>query len=161
MALHRPFLIKLLAPVLTFTSALALLLLLNRSSSPPNVERANLGGLAAPGRSTDDRIAALQSALKADSKNTDAYVNLGNTYLQKVRETGDSSFYVRAQSVLNRAVNQAPRNAGALTGMASLALARHDFTAGLRYGLQAHSIAPHVAVVYGVVVDAQVELGRY
>lgn len=161
MPLQRPFLIKLLGPVLAFTAALALLVLLNHSSSPPALERANVGGTAAPGRSTDERIAALQSVLKADQKNTDAYVSLGNAYLQKVRETGDSAFYVRAQKVLERALNQAPGNAGALAGMGSLALARHDFRAALRYGLEAHSAAPDVTLIYAVIVDAEVELGRY
>jgi tetratricopeptide (TPR) repeat protein len=44
---------------------------------------------------------------------------------------------------------------------ASLALSRHDFRAGLRYGQRALAAAPGVARIYGVIVDAQVELGRY
>ena len=45
--------------------------------------------------------------------------------------------------------------------MGSLANARHDFRAGLRYGERARAAAPGVVKPYGVIVDAQVELGRY
>ena len=45
--------------------------------------------------------------------------------------------------------------------MGSLALARHDFAAALRWGEQAAAVDPADASVYGVIGDAQVELGRY
>jgi pentatricopeptide repeat protein len=45
--------------------------------------------------------------------------------------------------------------------MGALALARHDFRAGLRYGREALAAAPGVTRIYGVIVDALVELGRY
>jgi pentatricopeptide repeat protein len=45
--------------------------------------------------------------------------------------------------------------------MGTLANARHDFTAALRYGQRARAAAPGVVKPYGVVVDALVELGRY
>src|SRR4029453_17205443 len=37
----------------------------------------------------------------------------------------------------------------------------HDFRGALRYGRQALAIAPGVSRIYGVIVDALVELGRY
>jgi tetratricopeptide (TPR) repeat protein len=48
-----------------------------------------------------------------------------------------------------------------LTTLGTLALARHDFRGGLRYGLAAHRAAPLTVKPLGVIVDAQVELGRY
>ena len=44
--------------------------------------------------------------------------------------------------------------------MGSLAIARHDFRAGLRYGERARPPRP-ASSPYGVIVDALVELGRY
>ena len=54
-----------------------------------------------------------------------------------------------------------PRDFTATSGLGSLALARHDFRGGLALGEQAARISPGVARNYGVIVDAQVELGRY
>jgi tetratricopeptide (TPR) repeat protein len=48
-----------------------------------------------------------------------------------------------------------------MVGMAALAAARHDFAGALRWGEQAKSINPYNGNVYGVIGDAQVELGRY
>ena len=81
--------------------------------------------------------------------------------MQKVRETGDAAFYARAQTAFGQGLKRDPRDAGSLTGMGALALARHDFAGGLRYGIRAHAAAPEVVRPYGVIVDAQVELGRY
>ena len=46
-------------------------------------------------------------------------------------------------------------------GLAALAAARHDFAAALRYGRQARQVDPYDGNVYGVIGDAQLELGRY
>src|SRR3954470_6505905 len=77
--------------------------------------------------------------------------------LQRVRETGDASYYVRAEGVLRGA----PRTPAVLTTLGTLALARHDFKGGLEYGLRARRLAPATVKPLGVIVDAQVELGRY
>jgi tetratricopeptide (TPR) repeat protein len=162
MAIRRPQLIKLLAPLMVFGATLAVLILMNRSSSSPaQTSAGGAGAFAGAARSSDEQIRSLQAAIAADPKRTDAYTSLGNAYLQKVRETADYAYYQRAELAFRRALEQDPRNAGALTGMGSLALSRHDFGAGLRYGRQALAAAPGVARIYGVIVDALVELGRY
>jgi pentatricopeptide repeat protein len=162
MAIHTPRLIKLLTPLVAFAVALTVLMGLNRSSSPPDrVSAGDPDGFAGAARSTDDRIRSLQAAVAANAKNPDTYSSLGNAFLQKVRETADASFNARAQLAFEQSLNLEPANAGALTGMGTLALARHDFRAGLRYGRQALAIAPGVVRIYGVIVDALVELGRY
>src|SRR5207237_742439 len=78
-------------------------------------------------RSTDDRIAQLQRAVRAQPLHADASAALGLAYLQKVRESGDVAYYARAGAVLRDALRRAPANLGALVGMGQLALARHDF----------------------------------
>ena len=49
----------------------------------------------------------------------------------------------------------------AMVGLGTLALARHEFAAALDWGEQARALAPYHAAAYGVIGDAQVELGRY
>jgi tetratricopeptide (TPR) repeat protein len=162
MALQRPLLIKLLAPLLAFGVTLAVLALLNRSSSPPaDVSGGDATSFGSGGRSTDARIRTLVRATEGGGAKASTYAMLGEAYLQKTRETGDASFYVKADSAFRSALDKEPRDAGALAGMGTLALARHDFRAALDYGRKARAAAPGVVRHYGVVVDALVELGRY
>src|SRR5207244_1286094 len=113
------------------------------------------------GSSTDTQIAALERDLAGGSSDPELYAALGNAFLQKVRETGDATFYARAETAFRQGLRRDPHDAGTLTGMAALALARHDFQGGLRYALEAHAEAPFVVRPLGAIVDAQIELGRY
>jgi tetratricopeptide (TPR) repeat protein len=160
--LNRPLITKLLVPLAAFAAMLSLILLLNRSSSPSGGSASSAGGaLAPPGASTDVQIAALERDLAEDPGAEELYAALGNAFLQKVRETGDPTFYARSQTAFLGGLRRDPHEAGSLTGMGALALARHDFDGGLRYGMKAHAEAPAVVRPYGVIVDAQIELGRY
>jgi tetratricopeptide (TPR) repeat protein len=161
MALPRNnLLLKLLAVAAVFFAALATLYLVNRSPSEPAA--ATDGNPAAlVNASTDQRIASFQALVRTHPRDSRAYSFLGDAYLQKVRETGDASYYTRAQGVLTKALQLNPRDPAATTSMGTLALARHDFRDALRYGERTRRLAPFVVKPYGVVVDAEIELGRY
>jgi tetratricopeptide (TPR) repeat protein len=160
--LTRPNLIKLLVPLFAFAATfLAVKLIDSPSGSSPAGAGAGAPGGFADARTTDARIRSLQAAVKKDTSRAAPYAALGDAYLQKARETGDAALYARAESALRSALERDPRDAGALTAMGSLANSRHDFSAALRYGERARAQAPGVVKPYGVIVDAQVELGRY
>jgi tetratricopeptide (TPR) repeat protein len=146
--------------VLAFALTMTVVVLIDRSSSSPRVSSGE-GGIASDVRSADKRITTLEAALRVDPRNVSALASLGAAYLQKVRETADFGFYRRAELAFSRSLAVKPRNPAALVGMGTLALARHDFRAGLRYGRQAHEAAPDVVLPYGVIVDALTELGRF
>jgi len=150
-----------LVPLVAFAATLGAIFLLNRSSAPSGSGMAGGGAFAAPGSSTDTQIAALERDLAGGSSDPELYAALGNAFLQKVRETGDATFYARAETAFRQGLRRDPHDAGTLTGMAALALARHDFQGGLRYALEAHAEAPFVVRPLGAIVDAQIELGRY
>jgi tetratricopeptide (TPR) repeat protein len=114
-----------------------------------------------PGATTAQRIEGLQAQVRQAPSDPDAYAQLGLAYLQQVRETGDPTFYPRAQGTFEQAVRLDPANFTATSGLGSLALARHDFRGALALGERAARINPDVARNYGVIADAQVELGRY
>jgi tetratricopeptide (TPR) repeat protein len=114
-----------------------------------------------PGATTAQRIEGLQAQVRGAPSDPDAYAQLGLAYLQQVRETGDPTFYPRAQGTFEQALRLDPENFTATSGLGSLALARHDFRGALALGEQAARINPDVARSYGVIADAQVELGRY
>ena len=100
-----------------------------------------------------------QARARPDDAQTNAL--LGLAYAQRARETGDAAFYSRADAVLRRAHELDARNVYALTGLGGIALARHRFADALRIGRAAQAAAPGSAAPYGVVGDAQLELGRY
>ena len=114
-----------------------------------------------PGATTAQRIEGLQAQVREAPSDPDGYAQLGLAYLQQVRETGDPTLYPRAQGTFEQALRLDPRNFTATSGLGSLALARHDFTRGLALGERAARINPEVARNYGVIADAQIELGRY
>jgi tetratricopeptide (TPR) repeat protein len=115
----------------------------------------------ATSQSTDARIASLQAAVRATPRDPQAYASLAQAYLQKVRETGDASFYTRADAVLATALRLDPRSPAATVVAGTLALARHDFRGALALGRRARLLAPELAAPYAVLVDSLIELGRY
>ncbi len=114
-----------------------------------------------PGASTDQRIATYQAIVRAKPTVAGGYTLLAAAELQKVRETGDAGYYNRAAATLDAGLQLAPGDPGLLTERGALALSRHAFADGLRDGLAAHRADPTLTRPYGVIVDAQVELGRY
>ena len=86
---------------------------------------------------------------------------LAAAYLQKARDSGDPSFYARADGVLRRALARGPEDAAELAEAAALAAGRHDFRAAERLARRARAIAPDSVGAYPILVDALVELGRY
>ena len=112
--------------------------------------------------SLEQIIENLQSRLRVLPTDWQAFASLGLAYVQQARVTADPSYYPKAQGVLERSLGlERNDNFAAMVGMAALAAARHDFAGALRWGEQAKAINPYNGNVYGVIGDAQVELGRY
>jgi tetratricopeptide (TPR) repeat protein len=110
---------------------------------------------------TAGRIADLQAKLRVDPDNWPAYSQLGLAYLQVVRETGDPAYYQKAEDVFNKALQYESQDYIATAGMGALALARHQFQEALAWGESARQINPDNPYAYGVIADAQIELGLY
>lgn len=107
-------------------------------------------------------IANLQERLRAAPDDWRSHADLGLAYVQQARVTADPSFYPKAEGVLARSLElNGTGNFGALTGMAALAAARHDFAAALGWGEKAVAANPDSAEARAVVGDAQLELGLY
>jgi tetratricopeptide (TPR) repeat protein len=111
--------------------------------------------------STDKLIQDLQKRLKADPNDWQSYSQLGLAYLQKARETGDPTYYQKTEEALDRALSIQPSDYVSISAKGALALARHDFSASLEWGEKARQLNPDRTYAYGVIADAQVELGRY
>ena len=114
------------------------------------------------GASLATTITSLQQRLERAPHDARSLADLGLAYVQQARVTVDPSYYPKAEAALERSLELQPEdNADALIGLASLTAARHDFDASLDWAEQALAITPGDADAYGVVGDAQLELGRY
>ena len=106
-------------------------------------------------------LAATTTPARPATINAAALTQRANVELQRARETADPARYARAEALFRRVLTRDGRDIDATIGLGTLALARHDFRAALRIGLAAHRLAPQLARPYAVLVDAQIELGRY
>jgi tetratricopeptide (TPR) repeat protein len=128
-------------------------------AAPSAMDR--LVGFDRAGGPLDATILALQDALRADPGDARSAVYLGQAYLQQVRESGDPSYYPKAETLFRQALDADGRDFSAMVGLGSLALARHDFAGALEWGERASQVNPYHAPAHGVIVDALIELGRY
>ena len=158
--MRRPVL-SILTALFTFALALTVFGALSGGDGGADARPAAPAAEITAGASAGERIAALQKLVAADQGGPPIATQLGDAYLQKARETADPAFYRQAEALFEQARRAAPQDAGPLIGLGTLALARHDFRLALELAERARHLAPDVVRPYGVLVDAQVELGRY
>jgi tetratricopeptide (TPR) repeat protein len=140
----------------------------DRTSGPPTTTELRAADPALAARpviasgTLDDLVASLQARIAEQPDDWRSLASLGLAYVQEARITADPSHYPKAEGVLQRSLDlDDDQNFQALIGMGALALARHDFAAGLEWGRRAAGVNPSNAAVYGVMGDALIELGRY
>jgi len=152
---------RLFAVALTFALALAVFAA-TRGDERAAAGRAGTVSAAAPSlrpdADTDAQVRRLQAAVRRGAARE---AELAAAYLQKARESGDPSFYSRADGVLGRALARGPEDPAELVEAAALAAGRHEFREAVRLARRARSLAPGSNAAYPVLVDALVELGRY
>jgi tetratricopeptide (TPR) repeat protein len=145
----------------------ALILISNRGAETPAAlsfdPSARLRAAAGqqPATKTEEQIWSLQDRVYKAPADVDGHALLGAAYVQRARETGDPSYYTKAAAVLDKALKFDPQHIEALIGAGTLALARHEFREALVLGEQARSLNPTIPRIYGVISDAQIELGLY
>jgi tetratricopeptide (TPR) repeat protein len=114
-----------------------------------------------PWSANERAIPILQEKLKADPGNADLNASLGQAYLQKARETGDPSYYMKSEELFKRSLGSARDNAQALIGQASLAMSRHQFAAARDIAQRVADLEPYSAGARGLLADAYVQLRDY
>ena len=100
--------------------------------------------------------AARPGPLTAEEQVTDGYVELD---LARVRV--EPARYPVAEARFREALRIGGVDASALRGLAALAAARHRFDESLELAQHARRLEPANAGVYGLIGDANLELGRY
>ncbi|MBB5916540.1 tetratricopeptide (TPR) repeat protein [Nocardia transvalensis] len=106
------------------------------------------------------RISQIRQQLDRVPGNAAGWADLGGTYVESARITGDPGYYGRAQQALDESLRLRPEgNAEAELGLGALANARHDFATARGHAGRALAVRPASADGYGVLVDALTQLG--
>ena len=90
-----------------------------------------------------------------------AWVNLGDALAQELRDTADEAYYDRAEAAYRFALGLNAKSVDALIGMAWVAGGRHDFDQSKQWANQALALDAGNASAFGILGDADVELGDY
>lgn len=110
---------------------------------------------------TDNQIGYYQQLLRRNPLNGKAFFGLGDALIRKARESGDPSYFNRAEEALKKSLEIVPQNAGALRHLAYVFYSRHEFAPAAAYARKAVEINVSDSDTYGVLGDALLEMGRY
>lgn len=106
-------------------------------------------------------IAAARAAIADAPNDVEAHNALAWALARRARETADPAWYDRSDAVLSRALELAPGHFEAEKLRVWNQLGRHEFAAALVGAKALNERAKDDVLVYGLVVDASVELGDY
>ena len=117
--------------------------------------------LAVPASGLDQDIAKQNALIVERPKEIKAYIALSGLYIQKVRETGDVSYYQTIDELLAKASAIEPENSDINAVKANIANGRHHFLEGYQLINLAIKKNPKTVSYYGIKADAEIELGKY
>jgi len=115
---------------------------------------------AQPAR-TDQQIGYYQQMLKRNPRNATAFLGLGDALIRKARETGDPSYFSRAEEALKKSLDTAPKNFRAARALAYVFYSRHEFGLAAAQARRAVEMNPDDGDSYGILGDALLEAGQY
>jgi tetratricopeptide (TPR) repeat protein len=104
----------------------------------------------------------LTEAINKNPGDTKSKLALAAVFIQEARITGNFLYYdAAALKYVNDVLQKEPTNFEALIYKAIIQLSQHHFADGLATAQQAQKSNPYNAFIYGIMVDANVELGNY
>jgi len=107
-------------------------------------------------------VEGLVTSIELNPKDNVSKLKLAQIYIQEARVTGDHLYYDKAAiELFDEVISVEPKNFDALCGKATVLLSQHHFSEGLAIANEALPINPQSAFVYGLMCDANVELGNY
>lgn len=106
-------------------------------------------------------IAAANKAISEKPTDYAGYNALAAALVQRAQETSDSALYVQAEDALKKSLELAPNNFETLKIRVSVLLGEHEYPAALEAAASLNKRTPDDVMVYGLLTDANVELGNY
>lgn len=109
----------------------------------------------------DSDIAAAERLIEKAPDSAAGYTQLAVVYIRKARATSDFALNEKAETAVNKALEISPNDVWARKLQASLHLTFHRFGKGLELASQLQKEFPDDPFVYGLLTDANAELGNY
>ena len=128
---------------------------------PGLLPRTNALSQAVEWQKTQTKVTELTEKIAAKPQDTKPRIQLATIYMAEARITGDSYYHQAAVKLLNSVLEIEPNNLEANTFKASVAMSLHQFGQARTIAQKALQLNPYSAYVYGVLVDANIELGNY
>lgn len=111
---------------------------------------------------TREKVDELKKKLAKDPNDVKIRLQIAMIYLSEARITGEHPYYYPAVTkILDGVLYLDPNNFEAITFKSSVKMSEHQFDDARDLAEAARKINPDNAYVYGVLVDANVELGFY
>ena len=133
-----------------------------KNTTYPLLERKGISATSVEWQGTKTTAQRLIDNLKYNPKDTKSAIALSGLYIQEARITGNYVYYdAAAMKYINAVLDEAPDNFEALTLKALLYMSQHHFAEGLTIAEKAQTINPYNSLIYGLLVDGNVEMGNY
>ena len=134
----------------------------NPMEIPDLIERKGTLANATEWTKTKEKVAELKAKISKKPEDTKLRLQAATIFITEQRITGEHHFYYAAiEKILNGVLMLDPNNFEAKVYKASLRMSQHQFADALKIAEEARTINPNNAFVYGILVDANVELGNY
>lgn len=112
-----------------------------------------------------DQYTAITTKLNANPNDTESLLTLAELFMMEARISGEHGhYYPAALELINKTMQLEMKNPEmyrAMLDKASVLLSLHQFAEAKIIGEKALQLNPHSADIYGVLIDANVELGDY
>ncbi|MGH9508627.1 MAG: tetratricopeptide repeat protein [Terriglobales bacterium] len=102
-----------------------------------------------------------QKAIATNPKNQGAYNDLALAYARRARETADTTYYAKAEEALAKSEALEPGSLETRKLRVWVLLGRHEFARARDQAEALNRSVPDDVLVYGLLADAQAELGNY
>ncbi|MEZ5283204.1 MAG: tetratricopeptide repeat protein [Vicinamibacterales bacterium] len=107
------------------------------------------------------KIALARERIARDARSVQGYNDLAMALTQRARETSSPTFYLEAEEAVRKSLALAPDNFEALKVKTWALLGQHRFAEALAVATTLNRQVPDDLMVYGMLTDANIELGRY
>ncbi len=135
------------------------------NTTAPALPAADVTLAAIPVSSThtaaDHGIAKWAGLLKQNPSDDKVWVRLGDTLMQKPRETADPRYYACAEQVYQQALVRNPNSADAMTGLAWVESDRNQYDKSAEWANKAVALDPQNNTAYGLLGDDDAAQGHY
>jgi tetratricopeptide (TPR) repeat protein len=134
----------------------------NNLEIPALFERTGELSKATEWEKTKTKVVELNKKLEKNPNDIKTRLQIATIFLSEARITGEHPYYYPAVlTILDGILYLDPNNFEATTFKASVKMSQHQFAEAKVLAEKAQKINPANAYVYGVLVDANVELGNY